>query len=98
MPARQEQQRREHQEPASIPFPLVGCTDYAAAHRTASVCKVGFSKMAREYPSVLELVGNTPIVRLDSMGAHVEPRLLAKLEYVNPGGSVKDRIGLAMIE
>ena len=54
--------------------------------------------MPREYPSVLELVGNTPIVRLDSIGAAVEPRLLAKLEYVNPGGSVKDRIGLAMIE
>src|SRR4051812_25000828 len=54
--------------------------------------------MAREYPSVLELVGNTPIVRLDSIGSDVEPRLLAKLEYVNPGGSVKDRIGLAMIE
>ena len=54
--------------------------------------------MPREYPSVLELVGNTPIVRLDSIGAGVEPRLLAKLEYVNPGGSVKDRIGLAMIE
>jgi len=54
--------------------------------------------MAREYPSVLELVGNTPIVRLDSIGADVAPRLLAKLEYVNPGGSVKDRIGLAMIE
>jgi cystathionine beta-synthase len=54
--------------------------------------------MSREYPSVLELVGNTPIVRLDSIGAEVEPRLLAKLEYVNPGGSVKDRIGLAMIE
>ena len=54
--------------------------------------------MPREYPSVLELVGNTPIVRLESIGANVEPRLLAKLEYVNPGGSVKDRIGLAMIE
>ncbi|MBA3736747.1 MAG: hypothetical protein H0W90_16415, partial [Actinobacteria bacterium] len=50
--------------------------------------------MSREYPSVLELVGNTPIVRLDSIGADVKPRLLAKLEYVNPGGSVKDRIGL----
>jgi cystathionine beta-synthase len=54
--------------------------------------------MAREYPSVLELVGDTPIVRLDSLGREVEPQLLAKLEYVNPGGSVKDRIGLAMIE
>jgi len=54
--------------------------------------------MARNYPTVLELVGNTPIVRLDSLGRDVEPQLLAKLEYVNPGGSVKDRIGLAMIE
>jgi cystathionine beta-synthase len=54
--------------------------------------------MARAYPSVLELVGDTPIVRLDSVGRDVEPLLLAKLEYLNPGGSVKDRIGLAMIE
>src|SRR5205814_2621079 len=54
--------------------------------------------MSREYPSVLELVGNTPIVRLDALGRGVQPRLLAKLEYLNPGGSVKDRIGLAMIE
>jgi cystathionine beta-synthase len=54
--------------------------------------------MARAYPSVLELVGGTPIVRLESVGREVEPKLLAKLEYVNPGGSVKDRIGLAMIE
>ena len=54
--------------------------------------------MAREYPTVLELVGQTPIVRLDRIGRSVAPTLLAKLEYMNPGGSVKDRIGLAMIE
>src|SRR5881409_2048229 len=54
--------------------------------------------MAREYPTALELVGDTPIVRLDSLGRGVEPQVLAKLEYLNPGGSVKDRIGLAMIE
>jgi cystathionine beta-synthase len=54
--------------------------------------------MASRYPSVLELVGRTPIVRLDRFGADVPPTLLAKLEYLNPGGSVKDRIGLAMIE
>src|SRR5881275_2425665 len=54
--------------------------------------------MAREYPSVLELVGQTPTVRLTSLGRGVEPQLIAKLEYLNPGGSVKDRIGLAMIE
>ncbi len=54
--------------------------------------------MAREYPSVVELVGGTPIVRLDRIGRDVAPQLLAKLEYLNPGGSVKDRIGMAMIE
>ena len=54
--------------------------------------------MARDYSTVLDLVGNTPIVRLDSVGGDVESQILAKLEYLNPGGSVKDRIGLAMIE
>jgi cystathionine beta-synthase len=54
--------------------------------------------MAPEYPTVLDLVGPTPIVRLLKLGAGVEPTLLAKLEYLNPGGSVKDRIGLPMIE
>ncbi|HEU0248479.1 MAG TPA: cystathionine beta-synthase [Gaiellaceae bacterium] len=52
----------------------------------------------REYPTVLELVGRTPIVRLERMSREVPGELLAKLEYLNPGGSVKDRIGLAMIE
>src|SRR3954453_2498036 len=54
--------------------------------------------MAREYPTVLDLVGRTPIVRLDRMSPPAGPQLLAKLEYLNPGGSVKDRIGLSMIE
>ncbi len=52
----------------------------------------------REYPNVLELVGRTPIVRLDRLGRDVPGELLAKLEFLNPGGSVKDRIGMAMIE
>src|SRR6184192_4718517 len=52
----------------------------------------------RDYPSVLDLVGGTPIVRLDRISRDVPGTVLAKLEYLNPGGSVKDRIGLAMIE
>ena len=52
----------------------------------------------REYPTVLELVGHTPVVRLERLSRDVPGELLAKLEYLNPGGSVKDRIGLAMIE
>src|ERR687886_81477 len=54
--------------------------------------------MARDYPGLLDLVGATPIVRLDKLGRDAGPALLAKLEYLNPGGSVKDRIGLPMIE
>jgi hypothetical protein len=54
--------------------------------------------MAREYPTVLDLIGHTPIVRLDRVGRDVRPLLLAKLEYLNPGGSNKDRIGTAMID
>ena len=47
---------------------------------------------------VLGLVGNTPLVQLSRIGKGLKPRLVAKLEMLNPGGSVKDRIGLAMIE
>ena len=54
--------------------------------------------MASEYPTVLDLIGKTPLARLERVGRERGPRLLAKLEYLNPGGSVKDRIGLRMIE
>jgi len=47
---------------------------------------------------VLGLVGNTPLVHLSRIGKGLKARLVAKLEMLNPGGSVKDRIGLAMIE
>ena len=48
--------------------------------------------------SVLSLVGNTPLVRMSRIGRGLRPAILAKLEHLNPGGSVKDRIGLVMIE
>lgn len=48
--------------------------------------------------SLVELVGNTPLVRLHRFSADIPPTILAKVEYLNPGGSVKDRIGLAMVE
>ena len=48
--------------------------------------------------SLLDLIGNTPLVRLDRVGRDLDCQLLAKLEYLNPGGSVKDRPALAMIE
>jgi len=48
--------------------------------------------------SLLDLVGNTPLVRLDRMGRDLTCHMLAKLEFMNAGGSVKDRPALAMIE
>ena len=74
----------------------IGGTAVAACARLR--IRVGFRAMAREYPTLLDLVGRTPIVRLDRIGRDVAPTLLAKLEYLNPGGSNKDRIGMAMIE
>src|SRR5436190_1159621 len=50
------------------------------------------------YPGVLELVGGTPIVTLARISRDAPGTIAAKLEYLNPGGSVKDRIGLRMIE
>ncbi len=47
---------------------------------------------------VTDLIGNTPLVKLNALAAEVEPLVLAKVEYVNPGGSVKDRIAARMIE
>jgi cystathionine beta-synthase len=52
----------------------------------------------REYPTLLDLIGNTPIVRLQKIGRELGPTLLVKLEYLNPGGSNKDRIALSMID
>jgi len=48
--------------------------------------------------NVTELIGNTPLVRISKLGQDCPAEILAKLESYNPGGSVKDRISLAMIE
>ena len=50
------------------------------------------------YDSVVDLVGNTPLVRLHKVAEGLPATVLAKVEYFNPGGSVKDRIALRMIE
>jgi cystathionine beta-synthase len=49
-------------------------------------------------PDLLALMGDTPLVALDRLSRDVPPTIIAKLEMLNPGGSVKDRIGIAMIE
>ncbi|GAA2370384.1 cystathionine beta-synthase [Nonomuraea africana] len=52
----------------------------------------------RVYDSLIELMGNTPLVRLHKVSAGLPAQVLAKVEYFNPGGSVKDRIAVRMIE
>src|SRR6058998_508288 len=48
--------------------------------------------------TILDAIGNTPLVRLNRVSEGVEAEILAKLENLNPGGSVKDRIGVAMLQ
>src|SRR3982751_1041957 len=52
----------------------------------------------RYYDNVVEMIGDTPLVRLNSVTAGIRATVLAKVEYFNPGGSVKDRIALRMVE
>src|SRR5436309_6655749 len=50
------------------------------------------------FQSLLDLIGNTPLVKLQRVTESLAPTVLAKIEYFNPGGSVKDRIALRMID
>ncbi|WP_028648948.1 cystathionine beta-synthase [Nocardiopsis sp. CNT312] len=52
----------------------------------------------RVHDSLIDLVGGTPLVRLRKVTEGLAPTVLAKVEYFNPGGSVKDRIALSMVE
>src|ERR1700739_1346618 len=54
--------------------------------------------MARIYNNIVETVGRTPLVRLNKVTAGLDATILLKCEFFNPLGSVKDRIGMAMIE
>ena len=54
--------------------------------------------MARIYDDVTQLIGNTPLVRLNRLTEGVGATVVAKLEYYNPANSVKDRIGVSIID
>jgi cysteine synthase A len=56
--------------------------------------------MAKIYQNLTELIGNSPLLEVNNIAASegLKARLLVKIEYFNPGGSVKDRVALAMIE
>jgi cysteine synthase A len=54
--------------------------------------------LGKVYKNIIETIGGTPLVKLNKITLGLKPTILAKLEARNPGGSVKDRIGMAMIE
>lgn len=54
--------------------------------------------MARIFNDLTELVGNTPLVRINKITEGLDAQVIAKIESFNPGGSAKDRVGIAMIE
>ncbi|MEG4964345.1 MULTISPECIES: pyridoxal-phosphate dependent enzyme [unclassified Microcoleus] len=50
------------------------------------------------YNNILEAVGRTPLIKLNSISQEIQSTIYSKVEYLNPGGSTKDRIALSMIE
>lgn len=50
------------------------------------------------YQNIIETIGNTPLVKLNRVASHIKATVLVKVEYFNPGNSVKDRIAVKMIE
>jgi cystathionine beta-synthase len=54
--------------------------------------------MRKACDTILEAIGNTPLVRLNRIAAGLKPKIYVKVEMVNPGGSVKDRIAVAMLD
>ena len=64
--------------------------------RTGETRKLKSSRLIEK--SIVDLIGNTPMVKLNKLTHGLESTVLAKLEFLNPGGSVKDRIGISMIE
>ena len=55
-------------------------------------------KVKSKFDNSLELIGSTPLVKLNKVTAGVQGTILAKMEYFNPGNSMKDRIAVKMIE
>ncbi|MEL7341551.1 MAG: pyridoxal-phosphate dependent enzyme, partial [Bacteroidota bacterium] len=50
------------------------------------------------YNNIVETIGGTPLVKLNHVASHIKGTVLAKVEYFNPGHSIKDRIAMSMIE
>jgi cystathionine beta-synthase len=54
--------------------------------------------MTREFNNILETIGRTPLVKLNNISKNIKSRIYVKVEFFNPGGSVKDRVGVSMIK
>src|SRR6188472_2870845 len=72
-----------------------GRSRFRTAGTASGPCEDGPVKFAEH---IVDLVGDTPLVKLTSVTEGIEATVLAKIEYLNPGGSVKDRIALKMVE
>jgi cystathionine beta-synthase len=83
---------------AGLPVTLYGDADTAVPKGVRLLPASDDSTPMEVADSLLDLIGGTPLVRLDRVGRDLACHLLAKLELLNPGGSVKDRPALAMIE
>ena len=83
---------------APRPHALSEGSDHTSLRPRRAGARLRLRTVARTFPTLLELIGKTPVVRLQKVGAELGCALLAKLEYMNPGGSNKDRIGLSMVE
>src|SRR5471030_1585646 len=74
------------------------CLHPSARARGWSLYRIKENPVARIYDSITDTFGNTPLVRIPRINKGLGGTILVKLESFNPAGSVKDRIGVAMIE
>jgi cystathionine beta-synthase len=65
-------------------------------HRTGEAKQLKTPQLLTE--NLLDLIGNTPILKLNKIAENLPGTIYAKLEFLNPGGSIKDRIGISMIK
>lgn len=68
------------------------------ATRSSNSAKLISKDGIRYFNNILGTIGNTPLVKLNKVTRGIKPTILVKIEYFNPGGSVKDRIGIKMVE
>src|SRR3989475_11047767 len=83
---------------ASIPPQRRGVTRCPTRSETRLRRRTPVPQHTKPYDNVLETIGWTPLIRINKVTRGIRTPVYAKAEFFNPGGSVKDRIGLAMIE